>query len=130
VCPYAAKGLWRGEPPYAKAMIEQAVRPELTRMLAWYVGVHGGFTANPGKLGKYLHKKLPPELWAMLEQTYAGPDPDQTWQALFVMCALFRRAAERVALHFGYPCPDDDDRRVSAHLRHVRALPRDAREMY
>ena len=46
------------------------------------------------------------------------------------MTELFRRVAIPVAEHFGYDYPYGDDQRVSAHLRHVRTLPRDAKEMY
>ena len=35
-----------------------------------------------------------------------------------------------MAEHFGFEYPADDDRRVSAHLAHVRFLPRDAWEIY
>ncbi len=62
VCPYVAKGLWREELPYAKAMAEQIVHVELIKMLAWYVGVQTGFSFNVGKFGKYLKKRLEPEL--------------------------------------------------------------------
>jgi aminoglycoside 6-adenylyltransferase len=46
------------------------------------------------------------------------------------MGELFRRIAIPVAQHFGYSYPHGDDQRVSAHLRHIRYLPRDAPEMY
>ena len=45
---------------------------------------------------------------------------------LLVMPALFRRVALVVAEHFGHAYPHEDDARVSAHLRRVRELPRDA----
>jgi aminoglycoside 6-adenylyltransferase len=43
---------------------------------------------------------------------------------------LYRRVAIPVADYFGFAYPYGDDQRVTAHLLHVRALPRDAREMY
>jgi aminoglycoside 6-adenylyltransferase len=46
------------------------------------------------------------------------------------MGELFRRVAVPVANYFGYTYPYDEDERVTAHLLHVRHLPRDAREMY
>ena len=129
-CPYAAKGLWRQELPYAKQMADAYVREELTKMLAWYIGVKTGFSRNPGKLGKHFQQYLEPELWELYLRTYSDADYDRTWDALFAMGDLFRIVAVRVADHFGYEYPHDDDRRVTAHLRHVRALPRDANEMY
>jgi aminoglycoside 6-adenylyltransferase len=130
VCPYVAKGLWREEIVYAKCMFDQVVREQLMRMLTWYVGMQTQFSRNPGKLGKYFKQYLEPELWDMLQKTYADAGYDNTWQALFAMCALFRRIATRVAEHFGFDYPHGDDERVSAHLEHVRWLPKNATEMY
>ena len=51
-------------------------------------------------------------------------------EALFATCQLFRMLALDVAERFGFGYPISDDERVRAHLGHVRALPRDAKEMY
>jgi aminoglycoside 6-adenylyltransferase len=130
VCPYVAKGLWREELVYAKYMHERVVREQLIRMLTWHVGVKTQFSRNPGYLGKYLKQYLEPELWATLEKTYSDAGYENNWDALLTTCDLFRLTANRVAEHFGFEYPRGDDERVSAHLRHVRALPRDARELY
>jgi aminoglycoside 6-adenylyltransferase len=130
VSPYVVKGLWRHELPYARGMQEMYVREQLTKMLNWYVGVQTDFTVATGKLGKYYERMLEPELYEMLLKTYANDSCERTWEALFTMCDLFRRTAQRVAAHFGYDYPQGDDERVSAHLRHVRTLPSDASEMY
>ncbi|MBN1450576.1 MAG: aminoglycoside 6-adenylyltransferase [Anaerolineales bacterium] len=130
VCPYVAKGLWRQEIIYAKFMFDQAVREQLMKMLAWLIGVQTQFSRNPGKFGKYFEGYLEPELWDMLQKTYADASYEHTWEALFTMCDLFRIAALRVADHFGYHYPHKEDGNVSAHLRRVRALPRDAQEIY
>jgi aminoglycoside 6-adenylyltransferase len=130
VCPYVAKGLWREEIIYAKYMLDQVVREQLRKMLIWYVGVETEFSRNPGSYGKHLQQYLEPEIWAMLEKTYADANYDHTWDALFLMSELFRVVARQVADHFGFDYPQGDDEKVSAHLRHVRSLPRDAAEMY
>ena len=128
--PYAAKGLWRQEFPNARHMMDEYVREQLMKMLSWYVGMKTGFKVSTGKGGKYLEKYVEPELWQLLLKTYAGGSYEQSWQALFAMCELFRVVALRVAEHFGYEYPQGDDERVSAHLWHVKELPRDAKEMY
>ena len=130
VCPYAAKGLWRDELTYAKFMIESVIRNELMRMLTWHFGIQTGFRKSAGKLGKHIKQDLDPALWAMLEATYADADLDRIWESLFTMGDLFRTLARDVADKFGFEYPEKDDARVSAHLRHVRDLPRDAKEMY
>jgi len=130
VCCNVAKGLWREEIIYAKYMLDRFVRYQLMKMVTWYVGMKTQFAYNPGKFGKYLKQYLEPELWEMLLKTYSDADYEHTWEALFTMCELFRTTAVRVAAHCGLEYPYGDDERVSAHLRHVRSLPKDAKELY
>ena len=130
VSPYAAKGLWRQEILYAKYVQDVYVRDQLMKMLTWHLGVKTDFKVSPGKFGKYFKKYLEPELWDMLLRTYSDASYENTWNALFVMCDLFRKVAVPVAEHFGFEYPFEDDKRVTTHLMHVRTLPRDAKEIY
>lgn len=130
VSPYVAKGLWRQEILNAKYFLDEIVRVELMEMLTWHIGWKTGFSVSPGKMGKYFQRYLEPELWEMLLKTYSPADYEQAWQALFVMGELFRKTAIPLAEHFQLVYPFEDDRRVSAHLRHVYNLPHDASEMY
>lgn len=130
VSPYAAKGLWRGEIVYAKHILDHFSRDMLEKMIFWHIGLRTGFTASPGKHGKYIQRFLEPELWSLLLATYASAGYTQTWDALFAMCDLFRRLALPLAEHYSFVYPSDDDRRVYAHLQHVRTLPKDAPEIY
>jgi aminoglycoside 6-adenylyltransferase len=130
VCPYVAKGLWREEIIYAKYMLNQVVREQLMKMLAWHIGIKTQFSSNPGKYGKYYKQYLEPELWDMLLQTYSEAGYDHTWEALDIMCQLFRIVTLSVAEHFGFEYPDKEDKNVSAHLKHVRLLQKDAEAMY
>jgi aminoglycoside 6-adenylyltransferase len=130
VCPYVAKGLWREEIVYAKYMFDHIVRPQLIRMLIWHAGSKTGFSCGLGKFGKHLDQYLEPELWAMLEKTYSDAGYENTWEALETTCDLFRVSAKRVADHFGFDYPCDDDEKVSAHLKQVRSLPKDAKAFY
>ena len=129
VCPYVAKGLWREEIIYAKQMLDQAVRDQLMKMLVWYIGIKTQFASNPGKLGKHFKQHLEPDLWNLLLETYTDADYDHTWEAMEKMCQLFRITSRAVADHFGFEYPYEDEK-VTAHLKHVRELPKDAREMY
>jgi aminoglycoside 6-adenylyltransferase len=130
VCPYVAKGLWRSELPYAKHMLDTIVRDELIKMLAWTVGIKTQFQVNPGKFGKYLKQYLEPDQWDSLVRTYSDADDAHTWDALFSMCNLFRKTAIYMAGQFSFSYPYDEDAKVSAHLAHVRHLPKDTKEMY
>ena len=130
VCLGVAKGLWREEKPYAKHIFDRFAREQLMKMLTWYVGANTQFLCSPGKFGKYLRQFLDPELWDMLEKTYSDADDEHMWEALTTMCNLFRITAIRVAEHFAFAYPHSDDRNVSAHLQHVRLLPKNAKELY
>ncbi len=125
-----AKGLWREEIPYAKHMQDHYLRDELNKMLRWHIGIRTQFARNPGKMGKYFERYLEPELWDLLLKTYADARYEHTWEALFTMATLFRRLAVTLAAQYGFEYPQGDDARVTAHLEHVRRLPRDAREIY
>ncbi len=130
VCPYVAKGLWRQEIVYARYMLDQVIRPQLMKMLTWYVGTSTDFMGNPGAYGKYLGKYLKPEWWDMLQKIYADADYEHTWDALLTMGDLFRTVAVDVAIYMGLEYPRGDDERVRRHLEHVRRLPRDAKKIY
>jgi aminoglycoside 6-adenylyltransferase len=130
VCPYAAKGLWREEITYAKWMQDYYVRSQLMKMLEWYIGIRTDFARSPGKHGKYFKQWLEPDLWDMLMATYGDDDYENTWNALEKMCELFSLTARGVAKHFNFDYESSEEENVTAHLRHVRKLPKDAKEIY
>ena len=130
VSTYVAKGLWREELLYAKHMHDQVVRQQLMTMLTWRLGADSDFSQSLGKLGKHFQQMLAPELWEMLVATYADGDLQNSWDALLRTGDLFRSVAIPLAEELGFEYPHDDDRRVSAHLRHVRSLPKSATKIY
>jgi aminoglycoside 6-adenylyltransferase len=130
VCPYAAKGLWRRQIIYARFFMDCVLREELMKMLVWYIGWKTEYSVNPGKFGKNFSKYLEPELWTLLLQTYSGPGLAETWDSLMAMGNLFRRIAVPIADQLGFAYPAEDDRRVCAHLEHVRNLSPQASKIY
>ncbi|HEY5466633.1 MAG TPA: aminoglycoside 6-adenylyltransferase [Clostridia bacterium] len=130
VSPYAAKGLWRDEPIYTRHALEVLVRPQLMKMLAWHAGMRHGYAIAIGSYAKRLRDYLDPVLWRMLEKTWVDGEPEHTWDALFLMGNLFRRAAAEVGSALGYAYPEADHRRVTAFLRHIRRLPHGAERLY
>jgi len=126
---YSAKGLWRGELTYAHCMLDGYVRDELMKMLTWYFGIKTSFEKAAGKCGKYLKTGLTEAEWQQLEHTYAGSNPEHTWQALFAMGGLFRQIAGGVAQKMGFTYPTQDDERVSAFLQRIHDLPSDATDL-
>jgi aminoglycoside 6-adenylyltransferase len=99
-------------------------------MLTWHIGVKTSFLTNPGKFGRFFEKHLEANLWDMFLRTYSDASYRSTWEAMYTMCNLFRITALQVAEHFGFDYPHGDDERVSAHLKHVQRLPKNAKEMY
>ena len=130
VCPYVAKGLWRGEILYTKHFLDHTVRAQLMKMLTWYAGMQTNFTQSPGKNGKYLQNQLEPKIWEKLLVTFSDADIERTWSALYATCDLFREVAIQVSEHFAFDYPHEDDQRVRAHLEHINGLPGDAKEIY
>ncbi len=129
VAPYVAKGLWRSELIYAQSHLE-ILREQLLRALEWFIGICTDFQKSIGSKGKHLSRLLSPNHWLQLQKTYADANLEQIWKALFCIVDLFREIALVVADHFELPYPFEDDRRVTAHLSHVRQLPRNAKTMY
>jgi aminoglycoside 6-adenylyltransferase len=127
--PYVAKGLWRRQTIYPRFVLDQLMRNEMHKMLGWYVGWKTEHTKSLGGFGKYMERYLGPELWDQYRQTYADADLENTWRALFAMGDLFRTVGRATAGHHGFPYPQADDERVSAHLRRVHDLPPNATEL-
>ncbi|MFB5677030.1 aminoglycoside 6-adenylyltransferase [Paenibacillus terreus] len=130
VSTYVAKGLWRQEILYAMDHLNLYVRPMLIQMLEWQVGVNTDFSVSTGKNGKYLEKYMDRESWLQLMRTYPGGSYEDIWNALFVMGELFRSTAQDVAKHLHFEYPQEDDRRVTAHLQRVRHLEPGATAIY
>lgn len=53
---------------------------------------------------------------------YAGGESEDVWRTLVAMCDLFRQTAVRVADHFSFSCPYEDDRRITGYLRDVKEM--------
>ncbi|KIL40305.1 aminoglycoside adenylyltransferase [Gordoniibacillus kamchatkensis] len=130
VSTYVAKGLWRKEILYAQEHLNHYVRPMLLKMLEWQVGIQTDFSVSAGKCSKYLEKYVSQQTWQQLLSTYADGSYDHTWEALFATGELFRQTAEYVANQLNYRYPDEDDRRVTAYLKRVRALSPNANAIY
>ena len=119
--PYVAKCLLRNDLLPAKWCLDYDMRfIYLHPMLEWWVESRGNWSLPVGINGKGLNRTLPPEIWAEVEATLSGADPEANWNALFRMVDLFRRTARDVAAHLGYTYPEDLDRRVTEHTHWMR----------
>lgn len=119
--PYVAKCLLRGELfPLKWALDDDMKRLFLRQMLEWRTAMEHGWAVTASATGKGLKKRLPPALWAQLEDTYAGAGIDENWHALYNTMTLFRQLAMEVAAHLGYAFPQDMHTRVVAFVDQMR----------
>jgi aminoglycoside 6-adenylyltransferase len=121
--PYVAKCLWRGELLPAKWCLDYDMKHVyLRQVLGWRVGVEHNWSVPVGSLGKGLKKLLPRDIWKRLEQTYAGADVAENWEALANTVELFRRVAIDVGTQLGYTYPNELHERVKAYIQHIKQL--------
>jgi len=121
--PYVAKCLWRDELLPAKWCLDYDMKHLFLRpMLEWRMEIDHRWSVPAGNLGKGLKKRLPPEIWAQLEDTYAGAAIADNWEALYRTLTLFRRVAMDVADHLSYAYPLDLDQRVTAYVQEMQHL--------
>lgn len=106
---YVAKGLARKEILFAIDHLNEMVRPNLLRMMAWHIGSERGYDFSVGKNYKFIDRYLPPEEWEALLSTYAEHGYPEMWRSLFACHALFRTYAKTLAKHLGTRYPDYDE---------------------
>ncbi|MBM7553254.1 aminoglycoside 6-adenylyltransferase [Thalassobacillus pellis] len=121
VSTYVAKGLWRRELPYAKAMMEGPVRNMLERMIAWYIGTKNEFGVSVGSQGKYFEYYLDQATWNAYVATFTDGSYENCWRGLFAMCDLFIKIGGETAesLHYHPPV----EMQVYEYLEKVRRMP-------
>ncbi|HLO16007.1 MAG TPA: aminoglycoside 6-adenylyltransferase [Anaerolineales bacterium] len=119
--PYVAKCLLRGELLPAKWCLDYDMKHVYLRsMLEWLMGIKHNWSLSAGALGKGLKRKLPPEIWSQLEDTYVGADTADNWEALFRTMSLFRQVAIEVGKGLGYTYPTELDQRVTEFVRQMQ----------
>ncbi|RAP73695.1 aminoglycoside 6-adenylyltransferase [Paenibacillus montanisoli] len=126
---YVAKSLWRDELYFAKYMLDSVIRFQMFMpIIEWHIGANNNWTVNPGKNGRWFKRYLDDQTWAELEQTYAGADLEENWQAMYAMTALFRKLAVDVGGKLGFDYPHALDQRVTSYMRKIQRLPKDAEQ--
>ena len=67
-----AKGLWRKEIPYVMDMVNIYVRPMLTRIVEWKIGVDNHFSVSAGKCAKYMERYVSEDIYRRYLATYSS----------------------------------------------------------
>lgn len=114
-----AKGIARDELSYAMEMQNHYVRDMLIKMLEWYVGCHNDFDVTAGKLGKYLKKYLPEDIYIRFKATYSDAETKNMIKAAFDTLYLFGDVARDVAkeLHFVYD--EEEEQGIENYMKQV-----------
>lgn len=119
--PYVAKCLLRNELFPVKWALDYDMKHIFLRMmLEWRAEIDHDWSVPVGALGKGLKKRLPPEVWLQLEETYVGSDIAENWEALFKTITLFRQVAMEVGEALGYAYPQDLDQRVTDYVKDMQ----------
>jgi aminoglycoside 6-adenylyltransferase len=119
--PYVGKCLWRGELLPLKWCLDYDMKHVyLRQMLEWWLAVKYEGQVGLGALGKGLKKRLPPDMYSLLEASYAGAGVAENWAALYRTIELFRRAAIEVGEALDYLYPAELDKRVIAYLQQMQ----------
>jgi len=124
------KGLWRQEISYAQWVMNDLLRPQLLQVLSWKAAIPQDFHISVGKCGKYLPKFLEKSLWEGYLSTYCDADSGEMWAAGETLCALFHQTAQQVAQQLDFVYDEQEARNSWGFFRHVRDLPRDAKEIF
>ena len=125
-----AKGLWREEIPYVQDMLNLYVRPELIKMLSFQIGIETNFSVSIGKCGKFMHRYLSHDVWNQFLHTYASYQIEELWKAVLIMCELFDNTARKIGEKLQYPYHEQEAIASRNFLKHVKALPKDAKEVF
>ena len=117
---YVAKGICRNELPYAKTFLEKDMRDEFHKMIEWYIGQTMNFSVSAGKNGKYFKLYLSNQQYSMFCKTYADHDYKNMWDAIFVMCDLFREFALDVAKYNNFTYAKSNDDNMVLYLKNIK----------
>lgn len=108
VSTYVVKGLARKEILFAIDHLNENVRPNLLRMMAWHIASQQGYTFSMGKNYKFIKRYLSNKEWEELMSTYSMNGYQEMWQSLFTCYELFRKYSKVVSESLRYKYPDYD----------------------
>ncbi|UUH69137.1 aminoglycoside 6-adenylyltransferase AadK [Bacillus subtilis] len=109
VSTYVVKGLARNEILFAIDHLNEIVRPNLLRMMAWHIASQKGYSFSMGKNYKFMKRYLSNKEWEELMSTYSVNGDQEMWKSLFTCYALFRKYSKAVSEGLAYKYPDYDE---------------------
>ena len=119
---YVAKGIYRNELPYVKYFLDKIMRDEFHKMIEWYIGQKANYSVSAGKYGRYFKLYLDNRQYKMFCKTYVNNEYENIWDAMFIMCDLFREFSEEVAKYNNFIYPKKDDENMTLYLKDLYVL--------
>lgn len=101
-----SKGLKRKQLVYANEMLNQHLRPELLRVLAWQIASQAAWSVNLGFEYKYLGDYIALQDMQMLNATYVQDSISHTHHSLYVALKLMGRLAREFAAQQKWQLPE------------------------
>ena len=122
---YVPKYLWRNELPFAKYMLDYILHYKfLQKIVEWYIGLDTEWSVNTGNCGKHFKNYLDAETWEEFEDTFAGSDIEENWEAFYNTILLFRKLAQIVGEALTYEYPIRIDTEVTGYCRNIQKMKR------
>ncbi|QTN96376.1 aminoglycoside 6-adenylyltransferase [Bacillus sp. LJBV19] len=125
VSTYVIKGLMRKEILFALDHMNDILRPNVLRMIAWNIGIENQFSLSVGKNYKYIQHYMNAKDWEILLNTYVGNTYESVWKALFDCQGLFRAYSKSVAVLLRYEYPEYDQQITEYTLKHYQRFQSD-----
>jgi len=116
---YVAKGIFRDELSYVKYFLDKILRDEFHKMTEWYIGQKTGYSVSAGKYCRYFKLYLDNRQYDLFCKTYVNNEYKNIWNALFIMCDLFREFSNEVAKNNNFTYPKEDDKNMTLYLNNV-----------
>lgn len=119
------KGLMRKEILFALDHMNDILRPNILRMIAWSIGIEHQFSLSVGKNYKYIQHYMNAKDWEILLNTYVGNTYESVWKALFDCQDLFRAYSTSVAVLLRYEYPEYDQQITEYTIKHYQRFQSD-----
>lgn len=108
VSAYVAKGVARDELLFALDHLNEVLRQELLRMMAWHIGHHHGYKQSLGKNYKFIQHYLTKDEWNRFMQTFDLATKEKIQSAFKLTLSLFQSYSKKVSEEMAFTYPDDD----------------------
>jgi aminoglycoside 6-adenylyltransferase len=113
---YPAKGIARGQIPFAMVSFNSFTRTTLNKMIEWYIDIQTDFSVSI-KRERFYEKYLPEDIYDLYARTYTDND---YWDVIFVTCELFNKLALAVGAYYGFAYNRQEENIMIEYLQKIK----------